>query len=80
MRPSDTTEEAWAIVQEGLRKMTPAQRVRRAISLTIATHAFALAQIRRRHPGEDERHSQLRLAARVLEPELMRAAFGFEDD
>jgi hypothetical protein len=40
---------------------------------------FALAQIRRRFPGEDERTSRRRLAARILEPALMRAAFGSDD-
>lgn len=60
--------------------MTPAERVRRAVALTIATHSFALAQIRRRYPGEDERRSRLRLAARTLDPAVMRAAFGFPDD
>ena len=79
-RPLDTSEEAWAVVEDGVRRMTPAERVRRAISLTIAAHAFALAQIRRRHPDEDERRVRLRLAARMLEPELLRAAFGNEGD
>lgn len=60
--------------------MTPAERVGRAISLTIAAHAFALAQIRRRYPGEDERRTRLRLAARMLDPGVMRAAFGFPGD
>jgi hypothetical protein len=80
LRPADTTEEAWAVVEEGLRKMTPAQRVRRSIDLTILTHRLALAEIRRRHPDEDERSHRLRLAARILDAETMKAAFGFLDD
>lgn len=75
----DTTKDAWAIVEEGLRKMTPAARVRRALVLSVAAHAFALAQIRRRHPGEDERRSRQRLAARFIAPATMRAAFGSDD-
>ena len=60
--------------------MTPAERVGRAVSLTILTHALALAQIRRTYPGEDERRSRLRLAARMMDPALMKAAFGWRDD
>lgn len=79
-RPLDTTEEAWAVVEEGLRRMSPAERVRRAIALTIFAHRFALASIRRSHPEEDERRHRLRLAARYIDPETMRRAFGFVDD
>ena len=80
MRPHDTTEEAWQIVEDGLRRMTPAQRVGRAVSLTILAHNAALAQIRYRYPAEDERRWRLRLAARMTDPALMRAAFGWPDD
>ena len=59
--------------------MTPGQRVQRALALTVTAHAFALAQIRRRHPEDDEQQIQRRLAARILGPALMRAAFGSDD-
>ena len=75
LRPADTSPEAWAIVEEGLRRMTPEQRVRRAIDLTILSHQFALANIRREHPDEDERTHRLRLAARIIDPETMKRAF-----
>ncbi|MBX3228872.1 MAG: hypothetical protein KIT84_41925 [Labilithrix sp.] len=79
-RPRDTSPEAWAIVCEGIRRMTPAQRVDRAISLTILVHGAALAQIRKDHPDEDDRTHRLRLAARIIDPETMRAAFGWPHD
>lgn len=79
-RPVDTTPEAWAIVEDGIRRMSPEERVRRAISLTIFVHNIALAQIRRLHPDEDERTHKLRLAARYIDKETMRKAFGFVDD
>jgi hypothetical protein len=60
--------------------MTPAERVRRAISLTIAAHAFALAQIRQRYPDEDERRHRLRLAARMLDRATMHTALNWPDD
>ena len=71
-RPLDTSEEAWAIVEEGIGRMTPAERVRRAISLTIFTHQLALANIRRLHPDEDDRKHRLRLAARYIDADTMR--------
>jgi hypothetical protein len=80
LRAADTTEEAWAVVEEGLREMTPAQRVRRCIDLTILTHGLALAEIKRRYPDEDDRTHRLRLAARILDANVMNAAFGFVDD
>ncbi len=80
MRPLDTSEEAWRRVEQGLRRMTPAERVSRAVSLTIMTHALALAQIRRSYPAEDERRWRLRLAARMIDPATMQAAFGWTCD
>jgi len=80
MRPLDTTEEAWRYVEDGLRRMTPAERVGRAVSLTVFAHRVALAQIRRSHPDEDERRIRLRLAARMIDPALMKAAFDWPHD
>jgi hypothetical protein len=67
-------------MEAGLRRMTPTQRVQRAISLTILSHSFALAEIRRQHPDEDDRAHRLRLAARYIDPQTMRAAFGWPRD
>jgi hypothetical protein len=79
-RPLDTTESVWEVVRAGIERMTPAERVGRAISLTILAHAFALARIRRDHPDESDREHRLRLAARILPKETMRAAFDWQDD
>jgi len=80
LRPADTSPEAWAIMEEGLRRMTPAQRIARAVDLTILTHQLALATIRREHPGETDREHRLRLAARTIDAETMKRAFGWVDD
>lgn len=79
-RPRDTTEAAWAVVEDGIRRMSPAQRVKRSIALTILAHRFALGEIRRCYPDEDERQHRLRLAARYIDAETMRKAFGFPRD
>jgi hypothetical protein len=75
VRPDDTSPEAAAIMHAAWRDATPVQRVARAIALTRLAHAFALAQIRDEYPNEDERTHRLRLAARIIPPALMRAAF-----
>jgi hypothetical protein len=75
MQPRDTSPEAWAIVKAGVRNMTPADRVARALSLTILAHSMALAKIRRDHPDEGDRAHRLRLAARMIDAKTMRAAF-----
>jgi hypothetical protein len=79
-RPADTSPEAWAVMEEGIRRMTPQERVRRALALTIFTHEVALAGIRKRHPDETPREHKLRLAARYIDADTMRAAFGWTDD
>jgi len=64
-------------MEAAYRAMGPEQRLARAASLTVLAHAFALAEIRRRHPDEDDRTHRLRLAARTIPPALMKAAFGW---
>jgi hypothetical protein len=63
---------------EGFRRMSPAQKLVCVRSLTRAMQQLALLDIRRRHPGADEREQALRLASRRIEPELMRRAFGWD--
>jgi hypothetical protein len=67
-------------MEAGLARLTPAQRVQRAAALTVLSHSMALAEIRRRYPHEDERQHRLRLAARYIEPRLMRAAYAWPND
>lgn len=78
VRPRDTSPEAWAILENAYRRMTPRERIERSVSLTILAHRMALAEIRRRYPDEDERTHRLRLAARYIDPETMRKAFGWD--
>jgi hypothetical protein len=77
VRPRDTSADAWAQMEASYRRMTPQQRIERAASLTILAHSFALAEIRRRYPDEDERTHRLRLAARYIDEGTMKAAFGW---
>lgn len=79
-RPADTSGEAWSVLEKGIREMTPQERIRRAMDLTVMAHRFALAHIRRQYPHEDERRHRMRLAARYIDAETMRKAFGFVAD
>jgi hypothetical protein len=76
----DTSEDAWQYMQEAMRKMTPAQRFRRAVKLTSFAHRLALSELRRQFPLEDERRLRLRLLARTVDAVTMKAAFGWPAD
>jgi hypothetical protein len=67
-------------VQEGIAAMTPQQRVQRIVSLTVLSHAFALAAIKSEYPNESARQHRLRLAARTIDAATMKAAFGWPND
>ena len=76
--PNDTHPATEAKLIEGLRKMTPAQRLEIATQLTQAVQELAIADVRRRHPDADEREVALRAASRWLGPQLMLRAFGWD--
>jgi hypothetical protein len=75
---SDTHPAVEALLIEGYRQMSPAQKLERVRALTRAVQELALVDIRRRHPDADEREQALRLASRWIEPELMLRAFGWD--
>jgi hypothetical protein len=76
--PNDTDPRIDALLVEGYRGMSPSQKLERVRALTRAVQELALADIRRRHPGADEREQALRLASRWIDPELMVRAFGWD--
>ncbi len=75
---NDTDPRVDALLVEGYRRMSPAQKLERVRALTRAVRELALLDIRRRHPDADEREQALRLASRWIEPELMVRAFGWD--
>ena len=75
---NDTEAAVDAILIEGYRRMSPAQKLECVRSLTQAVQSLAIADIRRRHPLADEREQALRIASRWIEPELMLCAFGWD--
>ena len=77
-RLDDTHPIIQALLIDGYRKMSPAEKIDRIRSLTLAVQKLALADIRRRHPEADAREQSLRLASRWIEPALMARAFGWD--
>ncbi len=76
--PNDTDPAIEALLIEGYRRMSPAEKLERVRAMTRAVQELALVDIRRRHPDADEREQALRLASRWIEPELMVRAFGWD--
>jgi len=76
----DTPPEVERILIEGYRKMTAAQKVARVRDLNWTLIQLALADLRARHPDDDEHTLRLRLASRTYDRETMIAAFGWDPD
>jgi hypothetical protein len=60
--PFDTTPAAAALLDQAYRELGLAGRLRIALELSDLTHAFAVAGIRRRHPGCSEEEARRKLA------------------
>jgi hypothetical protein len=76
MCPSDTSPEAWQVFLEIQRRMSPGQRMARAIEHSNFVRSLIKAGIRRRHPEATEREVFLRFAQQTLGDELFRRAYG----
>lgn len=63
---------------EGIRGMTPADKLEQVELLRSLAKELAMSDVRRRHPGADERDGRLRLASRHIPHTLMIAAFGWD--
>ena len=77
MRPRDTSPEAWKVLIDLIRKMSPEGRLQRAIELTAAVRNLGEAGIRQAHPGASEREIFLRVAQRQLGGDFQKV-FGNE--
>jgi hypothetical protein len=74
----DTDGEAQRRLVEGYRAMPPWRKYQVVQELNRRVTAAALADIRRRHPNATDRDNQFRLAARRMDPELLRKHFGWD--
>ena len=76
----DTPPEIEKIIIEGYRKMSAAQKLKIMQDLIHTAQLLELSDIKRRYPNAVNRELQLRLASRWIEPELMRKAFGWDQE
>ncbi len=80
-RSTDDTDPAvQAILLEGYRRMSGAQKLARMCAMYRMAQELARADIRRRYPDDSPRQVQLRLASRWLGADLMRRVFGWDPD
>ena len=78
MRPRDTSPEAWKVLIELIRQMTPEQRLQRAVQYSAFVRSFAEAGIRSTHPGASDREVFLMVAKRRLGADLFRKVYAGE--
>jgi hypothetical protein len=78
---SDTSPDVEARMIELYERMTPRQRIARALSLSQATRQLTRARLRKLYPQATEDELRIRFAQRTLGKELTREAFGrtYED-
>jgi hypothetical protein len=72
----DTGPEAEAVYVEAVRRMTPAEKLRRISELTCGAWALSLDQLHRDFPGASDEECRRRLAVRTLGPLLARQVYG----
>jgi hypothetical protein len=74
---SDTDPRALEVFLECQRRMTASEKVNGMLGLTRMVFETAEAEVRRQHPGIDEREVFLRTAARHLDRETMMRVYGW---
>jgi hypothetical protein len=74
----DTTPDAQRIQFALMRRVPGWKRLTLAFELTHATRQLVLADIRHRFPGASDEEIRRRFIARVLSPEDVLHAYGFD--
>jgi hypothetical protein len=78
MRPADTSPEAWKLLVDLRRRMSPSERLQRTFEYSAFVRSLAEGVLRRRYPHAGEREILLRAARQRLDPGLFRKVFGNE--
>lgn len=79
-RALDTSEAAERVQTEIWRGMTAERKLRLVSEMSLMIQRLAFAELRQRYPDLPDDEIWLRLAARRLSPEVMRAVYGWEAD
>jgi hypothetical protein len=75
---TDTRPEVFALLLEGYRRMTPAQKLARVADLSATSRQMAEARIRKEHPEAGDSEVRLRLGALVLGRQTMLRVFSWD--
>ena len=78
MRPRDTSPEAWKVLIDLMRKMSPEERLQRTFEYSALVRKFAEAGVRQKYPEAGEREIFLRSAHRRLGADLYAKVYGAE--
>lgn len=76
MCPSDTHPDAWRVFLDIQRRLSPGEKLRRAIELSMLVRHAAAGGLRQKYPAADEREISLRVTRQVLGPELFERVYG----
>jgi hypothetical protein len=76
--PTDTSPETERALIEAIRQAPVWKRIALVCDLIDASRALALADLRRQHPAASEEELRRRLAFRLLPPEDVKRAYGWE--
>ena len=77
---SDTDPAAERVLIETIRRAPVWKRIALASALTEATRALALADLRAQFPEASDEELRRRLALRLLTPEQVKAAYGWDPE
>jgi hypothetical protein len=79
MNPLEQTNpEIERLLIEGIRRMTPGEKLRRIVALNEMLDALTLAGLREQYPEADNVELRMRLASRKLPADLMKKAYGWD--
>lgn len=77
----DTPPEVQAMMIEGYRRMSPAEKLQRVVDLNRAVESLARARLRAQYgPNLSEREENLRLASLYLDRDTMIRAFDWDPE
>ena len=76
MRPEDTSPEAWKVLLDLYRKMSPDEKLQRTIEMSDFLRSLSEAGVRADYPEASEREVFLRVAQRFLGKELFEKVYG----
>jgi hypothetical protein len=76
MRPADTSPEAWRVLLDIYRRMTPDEKLQRTLEMSDFLRSVCEAGVRADYPEASDREVFLRVTQRTLGKELFAKVYG----